>query len=260
MTITASQRFSSNASNYAASEVHRSSPSLRRVHALFADEPHAQVCDVACGAGHFALSFAALDPAPARIVGVDPAPAMLTAFTGLAAERGVAVETVHSHAEAIPLPDASFDVVVSRLAPHHFADIALAVREMTRLTRPGGRVIVIDLEGFDDPRLDAINHELEVLHDPTHGRSYTAQHWRELFTAAGLQIDAFEPDGSERPGGVPVPRWCEIAGSGAEAEAAILRLLRGLDAETLAGLRIREDNGQYFMPVRTVLIAGKRPG
>jgi ubiquinone/menaquinone biosynthesis C-methylase UbiE len=88
------------------------------------------------------------------------------------------VEAVRAYAEEMPLPSKSFDVVMSRLAPHHFADPTRAVREMTRLAKPDGRVAVIDLEGNEDPCLDDLNHELEVLHDPSHVRSYTAARWR----------------------------------------------------------------------------------
>ena len=97
----------------------------------------------------------------------------------LAAERGVAVET----AEAMPLPAESFELVVCQVAAHHFSDLPRAMGEMVRLTRPGGHVAVIDMEGDADPDLDAFNHEIEVLHDPTHVRPYTAKAWRELFIA-----------------------------------------------------------------------------
>lgn len=43
--------------------------------------------------------------------------------------------------------------------------------------------------------LDTLNHEIEVLHDPTHVRSYTALHCRGLFVASGLEIEACEASG-----------------------------------------------------------------
>jgi ubiquinone/menaquinone biosynthesis C-methylase UbiE len=253
-TLQSSTRFDGIASNYASSEVHASSPTLRRLRELMPAGEGLAICDVACGAGHTALSLAGH---AARIVGVDPAPKMLDTFRTLAGERGTRVETVNASAEDIPLPESEFDVVVSRLAPHHFTDVRAGIREMARLVKPEGLVVVIDLEGAADPVHDELNHQLEVLHDPTHVRSYTAREWSELFT--GLKIVVLETQLSERPQGVPVRRWCEIASSGSDAERAIRELLTGAGEEALNALGIRVDGDEFLMPVRTLLITGQKP-
>lgn len=251
-----SQRFDTIASNYASSEVHRDSPSIRRVHALLEDADIDSVCDVACGAGHFGLSFAGK---AARLVAVDPARNMLACATTLAAAAQVALEVVESTAEQIPLASGQFDLVMTRLAAHHFYSVPEALAEMARLAKPGGHVVAIDLEGFDDGVIDDINHRLEVLHDPTHVRSYTASQWQAWFEQAGLQISHVDTDGTERPQGVPVSRWCDIAGSGAAAKEDIIGLLDALPDAARAALRIRRNpQGEYLMPVRTVTIVARK--
>lgn len=80
--------------------VHTGSPTLDRLHTPLTHVY--SVCDLASGAGHTGLGFAA-------------------------AERGVAVETVEAFAESIPLASASFDLVVCRLAAHHFSDLYKAM-------------------------------------------------------------------------------------------------------------------------------------
>jgi ubiquinone/menaquinone biosynthesis C-methylase UbiE len=252
----ASERFNKIAANYVTSEVHASSPTIRILHEFLDLLPTAAVCDVACGAGHLALSFARK---VTRIVGVDPAANMLTAFQMLAQSKGVPVEAVHANAESIPLGDNEFDLVMSRLAPHHFSDIQKGVFEMARLARCGGHVAVIDLQGHPDPDIDEFNHRIEVLHDPTHVRSYTAERWKNLFEQADLQIERIETDLSEKPGGVPIHRWCEIASSGAEAEAQIRRLLREAQARIREGLGVVQNGDEFYVPVRTVLIIGQKP-
>ncbi len=151
MTRSAPEHFDAISGRYAASEIHADSPTIRRLHELLGPEPLGSICDVACGPGHLALSFAGK---ASRIVGVDAAPNMLRQFGRMARERGLAVEAVRAYAEEMPLPSKSFDVVMSRLAPHHFADPTRAVREMAWLAKPGGRAAVIDLEGNEDPCLD----------------------------------------------------------------------------------------------------------
>lgn len=253
----ASERFNQIASNYASSEVHAMSPTIARLHEILDPQEGLSVCDVACGAGHTGLSFAST---ASRIAGVDPAPSMLAVFKQLAEKKFSGdVEKVEAYAESIPLPDDSFDLVVSRLAPHHFTEIQRALNEMARIAKPGGVVAVIDLEGDPDPVKDEFNHRLEILHDPTHIRSYTAAKWISLFADARLTVEKVERQLTERPGGVPVHRWCEIASSGVEAEKEIQRLLSEADPQLLASLGITRGGEGFMMPVRTVLIIGRKP-
>jgi len=132
--------------------------------------------------------------------------------------------------------------------------------EMTRLAKPGGHVAVIDMEGDEEPSLDALNHEIEVLHDPTHVRSYTARHWRELFAASGLEITACETRFWEIPSGLTVRRWCELGNSGPNALQAIRNRLAAAPQESLAKLDIaRDTDGEFRIPVRTLLVIGRKP-
>lgn len=248
------QRFNFLAGGYASSEVHAGSPTLDRLHALLPLVD--SVCDLACGAGHTALGFGGV---ASRIVAIDPAPNMLAQVRRLAAERGVAVETVEAFAESVPLASASFDLVVCRLAAHHFSNISRAMAEMSRLAKPGGYVAIIDMEGNEDPAIDALNHDIEVLHDPTHVRSYTATRWRKLFAAQGLVVEVCENRCREIPGGLTVKRWCELGGSGADALQAIEDRLATTPPEWLAELEITRDaDGGFRIPVRTLLMLGRK--
>jgi ubiquinone/menaquinone biosynthesis C-methylase UbiE len=255
MTMHAPEHFDAIAGQYATSEVHANSPTIRRLHELLGPKRTASVCDVACGPGHLALSFAGK---ASRIVGVDAAPNMLRQFERLAEERGVKVEMVRAWAEAVPFPANSFDAVVSRLAPHHFPDTAKAVREMARLAKPGGCVAVIDLEGDENPALDDLNHQIEVLHDPSHIRSYTSARWLEFFETNGLTVEALESKQTELPDGLTVRRWCEIGSTVPEAQSKIQALLAAAPKEHLAGLGIRFENGDFSIPVRTLIILGRK--
>ncbi len=255
MTSSAPEHFNAIAGQYAASEVHANSPTIHRLHELLAAKQLESVCDLACGPGYLALSFAGKS---SRIVGVDAAPNMLRQFERLARERNVKVDTLCTYATSVPLPSDSFDAVVSRLAPHHFPDVGKAVGEMARLAKPGGYVAVIDLEGNANPECDALNHQLEVLHDPTHARSYTAARWREFFEASGLAIETLESNQTELPGGLTIRRWCDIGSTLPENESKIRALLAAAPKEHLTQLGIRLEEGEYRIPVRTLIIVGRK--
>ena len=85
----------------------------------------------------------------------DLTPRMLAAARRFIGEQGVTnVEFVVADAEQLPFLDETFSLVTVRIAPHHYADVPRAVREMARVLRPGGRLIVIDNIAPEDDALD----------------------------------------------------------------------------------------------------------
>jgi SAM-dependent methyltransferase len=79
-----------------------------------------------------------------------------------------------------------------RIAPHHYADVPRAVREMARVLRLGGRLVVIDNIAPEDDALDALANAWEKRRDPSHVREYKASEWRAFVEAAGLRVTEFE--------------------------------------------------------------------
>jgi SAM-dependent methyltransferase len=95
------------------------------------------VLDVACGTGVVAVTAARLG---AEVSGLDLAPALLTDARRNADLIGADIDLIEGDVEALPYPDASFDVVLSQFG-HMFAPRpAQAVSEMLRVLKPGGRI------------------------------------------------------------------------------------------------------------------------
>jgi SAM-dependent methyltransferase len=180
-------RWSSHAEAYRQSDAHRSGADLD----LIVEWAEGRTAlDVATGGGHVARR---LRDAGLNVVTVDPAPGMQA--------------DVLSSAEHLPFADGSFDVVVTRIAPHHFPDIRAAVSEMARVSRD--LVLVVD----NLYRGEAVE-EAERLRDPTHVRTYSEEEWRELFEQAGLGVEAVELLETE----IEVEAW--LARAGCEGEEA----------------------------------------
>lgn len=169
---------------YARSEGHAGGDDLDILVRFVAPTTDMRVLDVATGSGNTAVAIA---PFVASVVAIDIAPSMLERTRELAARKGLTnVSTALMDVEALDFHDASFDVVTSRIAPHHFIDIARAVREIARVLRPGGAFVVEDSVVPEDRELDAFLNGVEKLRDPTHVRSLTAQEWTDLLASAGL--------------------------------------------------------------------------
>jgi demethylmenaquinone methyltransferase / 2-methoxy-6-polyprenyl-1,4-benzoquinol methylase len=106
-------------------------------------EPEDAVLDVCGGAGHLSRRLA--DRAR-RFVVLDLTPAMLeTGRRGAREEGATNVEFVEGDASAMPFADGSFDVAFSRFAFHHLPDPEAVAREMARVVRPGGRVVILEI-------------------------------------------------------------------------------------------------------------------
>lgn len=101
-------------------------------------QPGWRVLDVACGTGVLAREAAARVGTRGAVVGVDPAEGMLA----VARELAPALEWRGGVAEALDLPAASFDAVVSQFGMMFFTDRPRAVRELLRVAKPGARLAV----------------------------------------------------------------------------------------------------------------------
>jgi ubiquinone/menaquinone biosynthesis C-methylase UbiE len=131
---------------------------LIRIAAL---RPGERVLDVACGTGVAARLAAQQVGAAGSVAGLDINPGML-AVARSATPPGVPIEWHEASAEAMPLPDASFDVVLCQMGLQFIPDKHAALREMLRVLAPGGRLI-LNVPG-PTPRLFSIMAEALSRH------------------------------------------------------------------------------------------------
>ena len=108
-------------------------------------EPGHAVLDVACGTGALTVAAAARAGGEGRVVGVDANPEMLA----VARRKAATVQWHEGTAESLPFDDASFDRVGSQFGMMFFDDPAVALRQMHRVLRPGGRLAVAVCDAVD---------------------------------------------------------------------------------------------------------------
>lgn len=101
-----------------------------------------RVLDAGCGDGALVLAAASRG---AEATGVDPDLSMLAAARTRADKDGIKAAFLEGRIERLPFPDAAFDVVVSITVLCFVSDASAAVREMARVLRPGGRLVLGEL-------------------------------------------------------------------------------------------------------------------
>jgi len=138
--------------------------------------------DSGCGAG--ALAFA-LSPFVANVVGVDLSEALLEAGRERAPEN---CELIVGDSTALPFEYGSFDIAGCMRVLHHVQRPELVVSELARVTRPGGRILIIDQLGFVDPVVSAETDRFEKARDPSHTRLLPDQDIRFLLDANDLEV------------------------------------------------------------------------
>ena len=104
------------------------------------------VLDVGCGTGTLAIVAKRQVGPTGKVFGIDASPTMIARASSKAATAGVDVSLHNAVAEALPFPDAQFDVVLSTLMLHHLPRKVreLCGREIRRVLKPEGRVLVVD--------------------------------------------------------------------------------------------------------------------
>jgi len=181
-----SSQFGRNAASYATSKGHAQGSDLTIVLKLLKAEQHWDVLDVATGAGHTAALVA---PFVRTVVATDLTAEMIDETRKLFQTRGITNATAEvMDVEALAFADASFDAVTCRIAPHHFLNVEVALREIARVLPAGGVFVLEDSYAPQAARLDRWINDLEKLRDPTHVRSYTKGDWRDMLNDAGFRV------------------------------------------------------------------------
>jgi ubiquinone/menaquinone biosynthesis C-methylase UbiE len=111
--------------------------------------PGSVVLDVGCGTGTLLLMAAERVGPSGTLHGLEPSPEMRAHARRKAQERQVPLEVIEGSANNLPYPSASVDAVFCTLAIHHLPRPmrAVAIHEMHRVLRPGGRAVIVDWQG-----------------------------------------------------------------------------------------------------------------
>jgi ubiquinone/menaquinone biosynthesis C-methylase UbiE len=214
--------------------------------------PGARALDVATGGGHTALCVARLGW---RVTAGDVSERMLEGAKRLLGEAGLPLETLRFAAEEMPFPDATFDLVTVRVAPHHFSSPEKFMREAARVLSHGGHFLLIDgCVPDDDPETEAWLHDVEKWRDPTHGRFLSRASWEDLVARSGLKVLS----SGLRPRKQPDLNWYfDTAATPPENRILVLDAVQAAPPHVRAALRLADEDGKivWWWPMLRLLAA-----
>ncbi len=177
-------------------------------------DPEASALDVGCGAGAFSYAVA---PYVAEVIGVDTNEELLAA-----ARDGAPANCSFAIADAVELPFGygQFDVVGCLRLLHHVRRPELVVAELARVTRPGGRILLVDQLGDIDPMVSLELDRFERSRDPSHTRLLPDADIRGYLDANDLVVLSNEIDHERRD----LEAFLDVAGLEGEERERVRRM------------------------------------
>jgi len=227
------ERFGKTADRIAALQDARAGELEAKVVRFVAPSGEERALDSGSGTGALALALA---PHVREVVAVDLVPELLEQGRRRG-ERLPNVSFLEGDATKLPLEAGSFDLAGSLRTLHHIARPELAVAELARVTRPGGRVLVIDQIASVDPLAAAELNAFERARDPSHARALADIDLRHLFEANELALLRAEYEREPRDLGP----YLDLAGCEGEARER---------AESLAPSNYTAELGWYLVEKR----------
>ena len=223
------------AADYSSSPSHRNPEALDRMIRLIRPNREDVALDVATGAGHTAIRLAENTE---RVVAVDVTKEMLLQTGSAAIEKDLKnidllIEDVHH----LSFKENTFDIVTSRIAPHHFAEIRIALKEMCDVLKPGGKLYIIDCSSRNDEETGRLINEIERLRDSSHVYAYSEGMWREFIGELPLAIDHL----SVLKRQYRLQEWFDRMNTPSENRREVFRILHGFSEERRALYPFGED-------------------
>lgn len=220
--------------------------------------PDLRILDIGTGIGLLPLLLS--EDGAKQLVGIDISPEMLEHAEYLRLSRGTEaaarVTFRLAPAHALPFREETFDAVTCRLVLNHVRRPERIVREIVRVLRPGGILILAELLGVDNPVKRATQNAIEERRNAAHVAARGAEQYNKLLTDAGLQIEAKDVLSFERE----LEEWLAIYHAD-RADSAVVREMIEAGLETdAAGINARRQGNSLVFEQRMYYVRAVKPG
>jgi len=236
------QQFGNAAADYVTSAVHATGADLVRIGEIAKAVAPATAIDLGAGGGHVTYAMA---PHAGHVIASDLSTDMLGVVAAEAERRGLGnVTTLTADAGALPLADASCDMLACRFSVHHWHDPAAGLAQARRVLKPGAPAVFVDVIAPPEPAADTHLQAVELLRDPSHGRDYSLREWHAMLDEAGFTVTATTASRLR----MDFATWTARMRTPAVHVAAI-RALQGMAGAEIAGHFGIEADGSFMIDV-----------
>lgn len=181
------RQFAKNAGKYVTSAIHAKGADLSLLVSSSDADKNMNVLDIATGGGHVANALA---PLVRHVTAYDLTEEMLASAAQFIRGNGHSnVDFMKGDAEQLPFSDAAFDLVTCRIAAHHFPNVPAFAQEAFRVTKPGGKLLLIDNVTPEVDTFDRFYNYIEQQRDPSHARAWKKSEWIHLLESIGFRIE-----------------------------------------------------------------------
>lgn len=239
------QQFAKNAEKYVTSVSHAKGSDLQTMVEWLQPQSDWTALDVATGGGHVAKT---LSPYVQQVFSTDLTREMLATARNHLAPSCDNIAYVVADAEELPFLDSVFDLVTCRIAAHHFPHPDRFVKEVSRVLKPGGKLVLIDNVAPQDPVLDQFVNTMEKLRDHSHGRCYTLAEWKGWF--ADNRLAVVKEESSKKTYDFPV--WVRRTTESDEQVQAVIDHVLSAEPPVVDYFSVQTENGE----IRSVQIDG----
>ena len=149
--------------------------------------PGMRVLDVCAGTGDLAILCAQRHGGIGEVIGVDMNGAMLSYARRKQQARGLAIQWLKADAQALPFPDGHFDRVVIGFSTRNLSDLNMGLREMVRVLRPQGRLLILETGCPAHPLLRAGYQLFLFTVAPVIGFVLTGRMWPFIYLARSVR-------------------------------------------------------------------------
>ncbi len=217
-----------------------------------------RVLDIGTGSGLLPLLLA--EDGAKQVVGIDISPEMLElaeymrlSYPGEASTRAI-FRLAPAH--ALPFREEMFDAVTCRVVLNHVRHPERILREIVRVLRPGGILVLGELLGVDNPVKRATQNAIEERRNAAHVAARGIEQYNKLILDAGLQIEAKEVVTFERE----LDEWLSIYHSD-RPDAVVVREMIEAGMETdAAGINARRQGSTLVFDQRMYYVRAVKPG
>ncbi|MBI1295724.1 methyltransferase domain-containing protein [bacterium] len=216
-----------------------------------------RILEVGSGLGHLSMSLA--KTGALEVVGIDVSPAMLERAEYLRLSSGDAdilrrVSYRLGPAHDLPFANQTFDLVVCRMLLHHIVKLRRALDEFNRVLKPGGLLLIDELNGSDDAVKRATQNAIESRRNPSHATIRTPAQYRDQLNTAGFQVQREKIAKRERR----VKQWLDEVAVDGQTRHAVTEMLEASIETDAAELNVHEQNDELIFDQQIIYIVAQK--